>query len=162
MSEKSPELTLESVLLWALRTAEGWGAAHQRAPADLALAELVTAIEGADKEAAARLFELAEKTLLVYGTPIRLRLVWGLVFGCAALYTGRRSSMTTYLDALAELAAVDAHCAVDRAPTAHLGPRALRRYNGITLPGLRSEAMRKARKEWKDQIAKRTAALRQS
>lgn len=161
MSEQKAE-TLESVLLWALRTAEGWGASVARSPADLALASLAAAIEGADKEAAARLFEQAEKTLLKFDVPIRVRLVWGLVFGCAGLYTGRRSGLTTYLDALAELAAVDAHCTVDRAPTAHLGPAALRRYNSVTLPGLRSEAMAKSRREWKDQIAHRASALRQS
>lgn len=150
-----------SVLLWALRTAEKWGAAVQRTPADLALGSLIVAIESQDARQAEQHFAQAENTLLVQEIPHRTRLLWALVFGCAALFTGRRSGIQTYLDALAELAAVDAGCVVDRTAMPHLGPVALQRWTSITLPGLRAEAVRKARQHWQEQIAARAAALAQ-
>jgi hypothetical protein len=153
--------SISSVLLWALRTAEQWGAAVQRTPADLALASLIVAIESQDKQQAEQHFEQAEKTLLVQEIPLRTRLVWSVVFGCAALFTGRRCGIQTYLDALAELAAVDAGCVVDRTVMPHLGPAAQQRWNAVTLPGLRAEAARQARQTWQEQIAARAAALAQ-
>lgn len=151
--------SLASLLLWALRTAEQWGAAVQRTPADLALASLIVAIESQDKQQAEQHFEQAEKTLLVQEIPLRTRLVWSVVFGCAALFTGRRCGIQTYLDALAELAAVDAGCVVDRTVMPHLGPAAQQRWNAVTLPGLRAEAACKARQHWQEQIAAQAAAL---
>lgn len=150
-----------SVLLWALQTAEKWGAAVQRTPADLALSSLIAAINSRDLQQVGQLCEQAEKTLLTTDMPIRTRMVWTLVFGCAALYTSKRSGMPTYLDALAELAAVDAGCVVDQTVMPHLGPAAQRRWDVVTLPGLRAAARSKAREHWRKQIADQVAALAQ-